>query len=373
MRLTRRGGAVLVAAAALFGLGQWLGYPVFLALAGVSAGAVLAAVLVTRRRTRIAVAREVYPDRVQRGRPAFARLRVHNPGARRQSGFTAGDRVGVGFHAVAVRPLAPGAEAVYHYELPTTTRGRHQVGPLTLDRADAFGLAGSRLSTGDTTTMWVHPRVYPMTAIAGGFPRHHHEGEATESALRGSLDVREVREYVVGDEVRHLHWKATARTGRLMVRDYADPDQPRFTALLDNRRTAGPVFEEAVDLTASLVVSAAGADHRCRLVTSCGVDVATAGGTAAVRQLLDELCVLDQAADPGLPLVPGALSRAGGGTLVVVSTALAQADLAAIRPHYADLVVIVVGAQAPSIPGARVLDAIDAKDAARKWNAVIAS
>jgi len=98
-----------------------------------------------------------------------------------------------------------------------------------------LGLAANRLSAGESTLLWVHPRTYPMGVSVAGHPRHHHEGRTTEKSLRGSFDLREVREYVVGDDVRHLHWKAAARTGQLMVRDYADPDQPRFTVLLDNR------------------------------------------------------------------------------------------------------------------------------------------
>lgn len=371
MSLTRRGTGVLVAAVVLFGLGQWAGYPLLLAVAAACAGALLAAVLVTLRRPRVAVERELFPDRVERGRPAVARLRVRNAATSGWTpGFSAGDRIGGGFHTVAVRPLAPGAEAIYHYELPTIARGRHQVGPLTLDRVDAFGLGRSRLSTGDTTTLWVHPRAYPVRALAGGHPRHHHDGQATEKSLRGSLDVREVREYVVGDEVRHLHWKATARTGRLMVRDYADPNQPRFTALLDNRQ----VSEEAVDLVASLVVSAAKADHRCRLVTSGGTDLTTRGGAAAVRLLLDELCVLGPA-QPGVPLMPSALS--GGGTFVAVSTAPAAGELAALaalRSRYTDLVLFALGAQGspPRVPGVTVVPAAGAQDAVEMWNTVIA-
>jgi uncharacterized protein (DUF58 family) len=375
--LTPRGLAVLAAAIVVFAVGQLARYPVLLGLAGAALGAVLAAVVSTNRRPKVAVAREVYPDRVQRGRPAFAQLRVHNTGQRRQTGFTAGDRVGAGFKAVTVRPLPPRAEAVYHYELPTELRGRHQVGPLTLDRVDPLGLGRSRLTTGDTATLWVHPRTYPMRAIAGGHPRHHHDGRTTDASLNGSLDLRDVREYVVGDEVRHLHWKATARTGRLMVRDYVDPNQPRFTTLLDTRREQVPagVFEEAVDLAASLMVAAATAEHRCRLVTACGVDEASTGGTPAVRRMLDELCVLQRAAGAGLPLVPGALSRSRGGSLAVVLSGLAAADrvaLVALRQRFSTMVVIVLGSSGTQVPGTRVLHAEDAAEAARRWNAVMA-
>jgi uncharacterized protein (DUF58 family) len=351
------------------------------ALAGAALGAVLAALVITARRPRVTVSREVYPDRVQRGRPAFARLRVHNAGTRRHGGFIAGDRIDGGFHAVAIRPLAPGADAVYHYELPTTRRGRFQVGPLTLERVDPLGLGRSRLSTGDTTTLWVHPRTYPVRALVSGHPRHHHEGRTTDDSLHGSLDLRDVREYVIGDEVRHLHWKATARTGRLMVRDYVDPNQPRFTVLLDTRQDLLPpqILEEAVDLTGSLLSAAATEGYWCRLVTPSDVDLKLRGGGQAVRQVLDELCELA----PGAAgqLVPVALTHSAdrGGSLVVVLGSAYQPDLAAItalRQHYSSTVVITLAGGPPTgvevrVPGARTIKAPNAKGGTRRWNVTV--
>jgi len=382
-RLTRRGWAVLVAAVAAYVCGAWVGFPVLRALGGAGVGAVAAALVVTARRPRVVVTREVYPDRVQRGRPAFARLRVHNDSPRRHGGFTAGDRVDGGFHAVAVRPLAPGADAIYHYELPTSRRGRIQVGPLTLERVDPLGLGRSRLTTGDTTIMWVHPRTYPVHALVAGHPRHHHEGRTSDDSPQGSLDLRDVREYVPGDEVRHLHWKATARTGRLMVRDYVDPNQPRFTALLDTRADLlpPPVFEEAVELTASLMNAAAVAGYRCRLVAA-GTDLKLRGGQTAVRQVLDELSELRLSAGAA-PLVPVPLTRTAdrGGSLVVVLASAYHEDLttvAALRPHYASLMVITLAGGARtgveiSVPGVRVIRAPNARGGTRRWNVAVTS
>ncbi|MFL6120995.1 DUF58 domain-containing protein [Actinophytocola sp.] len=382
-RLTRRGWAVLVAAVVAYGCGAWVGFPVLRALGGAGFGAVAAALVVTARRPRVVVTREVYPDRVQRGRPAFARLRVHNDGPRRHGGFTAGDRVDGGFHAVAVRPLAPGADAVYHYELPTTRRGRIQVGPLTLERIDPLGLGRSRLTTGDTATMWVHPKTYPVRALVAGHPRHHHEGRTSDNSPHGSLDLRDVREYVPGDEVRHLHWKATARTGRLMVRDYVDPNQPRFTALLDTRAALlpPPVFEEAVDLTASLLNAAAAAGYWCRLVTA-HTDLKLRGGQQAVRQVLDELCEL-RATEAPARLVPASLTQPAdrGGSLVVVLASAHHEDLtavAALRPHYASTVVITLAGGTQTgvsigVPGAQIIKAPNARGATRRWNVTVPS
>jgi uncharacterized protein (DUF58 family) len=378
MRLTLRGAAVAVGSLVLLGVGEWVGYPLFRVLAAIGLTAVLAAIVVTARGLRVEVAREVHPDRVERGRPALAKLRVRNTARWRQRGFFASDRAGGGARTVPVRALAPGAEAVHRYEVPTAIRGRMPVGPLVLHRTDPFGLARNRLTAGDTATLWVHPRTYPASARIGGFPRHHYEGRATQDKLRGSLDVRDVREYQPGDEVRTMHWKATARTGRLMVRDAADPDQPRFTVLLDTRATALPpvVFEEAVDVAASLLASSALAGHHSRLVTSGGGDLATAGGPLAARLLLDELCLLRQDSD-GAVLAPGLLSAAphqGGCLVVITSGATDLAALVGLRSRYSAFFVIALTSDGVPlrvvVPGARVLTAADAREAVRRWNEV---
>lgn len=383
MRLTPRGIALLVVSAGLLAGGFWGSYPLFLALGGILLGAVVAAVLVTARGLHVTVSREVYPDRVERGRPALAKLLVKNPGVKRHGGFLANDRLandrlandraGRGSRTVRVRALAPGGKATYHYELPTEVRGRMTVGPLTLHRVDPFGLASNRLSTGETGTLWVHPRKYAARALVGGHPRHHHEGTTTDESLRGSIDLRDVREYVIGDEVRHLHWKASARTGKLMVRDYADPEQPRFTLLLDTRGDAlkPEAFEEAVDFAGSLITASALAGHHTRLVTSSGADLPTSGGALASRRLLDELCQVAQG--KGDLLVPQVLSatRNGGGCLTVVTSGSAELGaLAGLRGRYSSLVIVDVapGGAAPAVRGARVLRAEGAGLAVRKWN-----
>ncbi|GHH44092.1 DUF58 domain-containing protein [Lentzea cavernae] len=374
MRLTRRGVVVLLGSLLLAIGGHWAGYPLLRVLGAVGVGAVLGAVLVTARGPRVTVTRDVYPARVERGRPALATLRVRNTGSWRLRGFTAVDRAGENVRPVTVHALEPGAESTYHYELPTTTRGLMPVGPLTLHREDPFGLARNRVTAGETETLWVHPRVHAASARIGGYPRHHHEGSATDDALRGSLDLKEVREYQPGDEVRSMHWKATARTGRLMVRDSTDPVQPRFTLLLDTRASvSAALFEEAVDLAASLLSASALAGHRSRLVTSCGADVPTPGGAVAARQLLDRLCLQGQDS-AGRELVPPALSVAGsrGGCLTVIAAGDADfGALAGLRARYSSRYLMVLGAHAaPVVPTARVIAAGEARTGVRLWNEV---
>lgn len=370
---------MLVLCVLLVAFGQWGGYPLLRALGGILLAAVLTAVALTARPVRVAVTRSVYPDRVERGKPALARLRVRNPTPHRQPAFLATDTAGDAAQTVRIRPSPARAESTYHYELATPVRGEVTVGPLLLHRVDPFGLATNRLPTGDTAILKVYPRQFPARALVGAHPRHHHEGVTTDEALRGSIDLREVREYTPGDEVRHVHWKATARTGRLMVRELADPQQPRFTVLLDTRRGSlrPDTFEEAVDLAASLLGASARAGQHTRLVTSSGLDVPTPGGNQAVRSLLDELCVLGQGGDARDAVVPSALaaSRGFGGCLAVVTSPGPElTSMAWLRQRYSSIFVFVLGGsgrEAHAVTGARMVGADDAAHAVRRWNEVL--
>ncbi|GAA2427825.1 hypothetical protein GCM10010191_45920 [Actinomadura vinacea] len=378
VRLTGRGAALLAFGVPMLGFGLWGAYPFMAALGAAALGAVLAAVLLTARTLRVEVRRSVYPGRVEKGDPAMARLRVNNSGRHRLAAFTTTDALGEATRTIRARPLRPGAGASYTYEIPTGKRGRLTVGPLTLHRVDPLELARSRHPSGATDTLWVHPRQYPARALTGGHRRHHHDGATTDDALRGSMEFVDLREYAPGDEFRLLHWKATARTGRLMVRELADPEQPRFTLLLDTRTTtfAEGLFEEAVDTAASLLAASARAGSHSRLITPAGLDVPMPGGPKAALRLLDELAQVGREGGRNSALVPAALSagRGAGGVLVVVTSVTTRpAELARLRHRFPAIHMIVLAEEKPvavTVPGVRILGAAGAEEAVRRWNEV---
>jgi uncharacterized protein (DUF58 family) len=371
VRLTGRGYAVTGAAALGYLLGELLGFALLRAMAGVAFGAVLTAIIVTVRRPRVDISRELHPDRVECGHAALALLRVHNPGAARLAAFTAQDLLGEGRHEIAVRDLAPHATTTIRYRLPTTSRGRVTVGPLTVQRQDPLGLVRNWLHTGQVATLWVHPRRHPVRTVEIGWPRHHHEGSGGPDPLMGSADLRQVREYAVGDEVRHVHWKALARTGTLMVREYTDPAQPRLTVVLDNRSGVLPpaAFEQAVEVATSLCFAAIAAGHRTRLVSTCGdLDLETSTGLTGAREFLDRLAEVVQVDRTGV--VPGI---AGGGIIYISGGGMATDRSVLARPGVTRARLVAVDLnpapdRAPAPLGFRTIGGSSAEDVIRTWN-----
>ncbi|GAA1607058.1 hypothetical protein GCM10009804_73810 [Kribbella hippodromi] len=370
-RLTLRAWAVLAGSAALLVAGQLLGYPLLQVLAGAGIAVVLVSVLTVVRRPKVAVERVLYPDRVECGQPALARLVVRNESTRRQPAFVAADSVGPHQSEVSVAALAPAGVATYHYELPTSRRGPVPVGPLVLRRSDPFGLVTCRVSIGTAATLLVHPRRYAARPATGIRQRHHFEGPVSAGPLRGSIDLRRLREYVPGDEVRHVHWKASARAGRLMVREYVDPDQPRLQVLLDTRTSAltPDQFDTAVSVAASIAVVAAQSGQRLRLTTPCGTD----HDVQSVSDLLDELAQLEQSQQSAnllefLPIGPD-----GGALAVLTGDAAGLTEVPKLRSSYRPIVCIDVTHDEPAVHtalGVHVVHADSAQNAVDAWNSV---
>ncbi len=146
--------------------------------------------------------------------------------------------------------------------------------------------------------------------------------------MGAGLDVRGVREWRPGDAVRHVHWRSTARTGRLTVFEYGEPTVETFGVLIAGTR-ADPRFEAELAIAASTTWQ--GLDDGIMVFVSCADDAIPNG-----KQLMSV------AADPDLlrltptgfhkifasllPAVPepetvdALLDRVGVGGVVVLAT-----------------------------------------------------
>ncbi|WP_067457679.1 DUF58 domain-containing protein [Actinomadura macra] len=380
--LTPLGWGTAAVSAALYAAGWWLGYPepAMLAVAGLAA--VAAGALWTLPRPRLEVRREIAPSRVGRGENAVGVLHVTNAG-RGVRGITARDRVGVGEAggssrgavttdvAVEIPRLRAGGSRTVSYRLPTGRRGRIPVGPLTLARADPLRLARRTREYGAPQILLVRPRTVALSLLPSG-RAHHLEGPTSDRSPAGTATFHALREYVLGDELRHIHWKSSARTGTLMVRQLVDASLPTTTVVLEARPESWPEpddFELAVDAAASVATAAAAASFPVRVLTGNGPVADTRGGPDDREVLLDRLTAVMPEPGPRSTLDVVRRVRAGGSLVVVTSGDAELSRVAAVRGRFDRVVVLRVRPQgpAPEPPGVQLIDFGDLDALAESW------
>lgn len=262
MSVTARGIGLLAAAVVLLAAGFGFGYAELSLLGAAGASAVGCALGYAAWRPRLAVTRRVDPDRVGRGEPAQVTLTVRNRGRLRAASLVAEDRCGAARVPVPVLRLRPGQDTTVGYPVPTDRRGVVPVGPLRVTGRDALRLVTVARAHGETGEVWVHPRIHHMSAVPAGIARSL-DGRV-DKVPQGSITFDSLREYVVGDELRRVHWRSSAKVGELMVREDLDTSLPSLVVLLDNRVRAHPrrvagvaeSFEVACEAAASVVAAA---------------------------------------------------------------------------------------------------------------------
>ena len=341
------GGALLVAGR-VFGLAELL----YIGTASLVA-VILASLAVAIGRAQVAVSRQVSPPRAHAGEQVHVSLEVINRAPVPTSMLEVVDRVqGLPRPAVFTSPSIPaGRRGRASYALTCRARGIYRVGPITVAIADPFGLARLQRRIDLVADLAVYPPVVPLSALPPA--RGHDMGTRTD---RPSLQVPEgeefytLREYQVGDDLRKVHWRSTARRGRLMLRQEELPWHARGTVVLDVRRGAlgasgGRDFEAAVTAAASAVQYFAHRGEFCRYLSTDGVELPFGVGLDHYLAILDRLAVVD---DSSTDRLVGTLARlrrhaGAGGGLVFCGGALGDDEarrLAALRSRFSPIVVV---------------------------------
>ncbi len=375
--LTRRGGWLLAGGAVLLAAGALMGErPVVRLAVFVLALPLVSTVVVARERFRPTVDRTAAPARVRRGESTEVTLELTNAGRRPGATWLLTEHLPPALGPeprFAVGRAGTGRRTALRYRLTPRRRGRFSLGPLRSRVVDPFGLVERSSAGTGTAPLLVVPRVQPLgpTAALDG---HGGEGSRRAIAVHGEDDVS-IREYRRGDDLRKVHWRATARTGELKVRLEERPWRARTTLLLDARRPAhliaGPhvvepadSLEWAVEAAASIAVGLGRRGHELRVVTEEGElrgsgRLAAGPLGAAPEELLDRLGALVPSArtdlGPGLEV----LRRIGGdGQVVCLLGALGPDDVAELvraRPGPAAglAVLLDLGSFLPAVRGHR--------------------
>ncbi|WP_256840701.1 DUF58 domain-containing protein [Ornithinimicrobium cryptoxanthini] len=344
--LTSRGQMFLALGAITAAAGMLLGYRDVTRIGVLLAVLPLLAMLLVRPKPpSIRVQRIVTPSRLHPDQQGEVEVHFGNVGQKQTPLYLAEEQFD---YALGDRPrfllprLAPQETRRLRYTVRSRHRGAFAIGPITLRRRDPFGLTHVAMQLPATVELLVLPFMWDL-----GDRRVAGQGRGTEGelpqmvSLHGEDDVS-IRQYRDGDELRRVHWPATAHRGEIMVRQEDRPARRRAVLLLDSRAGAypgtgfQPAFEWAVSAIASLARHLIKDGFVVHLLTHRTVEDGSAGVAVDLQPALAALARARADQDSSLePLAAAAHSFTSGGVLlisVVVAHDRAElSNLAAVR------------------------------------------
>src|SRR5258706_1229662 len=202
---------------------------------------------------------------------------------------------------VPIARLGAGKEVTHHYSLRCARRGAYQVGPLVAVAADPLGLSRRETVVAEPFELLVHPSVElvsdrPLTRQFEDPPIRPPVSKPWPSGL----EFYGMREYVPGDDLRRVVWRASARTGQTMVREAGQGVTDQITIVVDTNRTfhkrdaegLSESFEHGVRAAASLGVRHLREGYEVRLLANDGWITRAQRGAGQQLALLDSLARL---------------------------------------------------------------------------------
>jgi uncharacterized protein (DUF58 family) len=376
--VTARGAAITVTGAALTVAGWRAGWPELTALGVAGLTLVVLVLLIAGRSPRAALTVSGQSFRVVRGEPASLPMTVDAGPRRRWLRLVEGPP-GAPTVSLPVPARRVQSEGL-HVPLDTAQRGRRPVGPYLLVHSDPWSIVRRVVAQADGGTLTVLPRTYPLRrSLLSTLTVDESE---LSSQRAGDQHFHALRDYVLGDEPRMIHWRSTARAGRLVVRQQVSAATMGTTVILDcdmsaygsgERFGSGWLverFEAAVEVAASLCVADGGRDEQVHLVTSRREATPLTAVKGATSALLDALAEVRAVApvDTAAQRLPQLLRRLRSARTVIVTgspgPAILEAAGAIRRPGTATALVRVRDPHPRPLPGLRVLDVDDAGELA---------
>lgn len=255
-------------------------------------------------RTAYDVTLDLNRTRVVVGERAVGALTLANTGGRAILPSRVVLPVGAGRGVFDVKRLSAGESAEELFAIPTSRRTVIKVGPVSVVRGDPLGLFERVHRRDQPVDLFVHPRTVLFDGQSLGFLRDL-EGLPARDLSSDDVSFHALREYQPGDDLRHVHWRSTARTGHMMVRQYEETRRSHFVIGLSTNPG-----EYRDDDEFELAVSAAGSLGLRAIRDSQRVEVRVqerALPAATGKQFLDGLSSLV----PSKPRAGGIVELAG--------------------------------------------------------------
>ena len=327
--ITRRGWALVGSAVGLFVAGRILGLVQLAVLSLAALITLLVAIAWVRANAPALLARREVKERLQVG--VQGRVDIVVEAMRNSPTLSINDAFDGGRRAarLLLAPLHAGEEARAAYRFPTDRRGRFEVGPLRATVTDPFGLVQRSRPVLGAEQVIVYPRVRDLLPPpeTGGLDLDREQPQV-RSRIEPSGEFHTLRDYAPGDDLRHVHWRSTARRGHLMMRQNEARRRTPVLVMLDVRPGAHDraSFERAVEACASIVTAIDRSDRPVEVMLGTGTTIGTQG-RRHLGSVMDELAVIEP---HGPERIVAAESRRRTGALVAIVGRVEAVDAAAL-------------------------------------------
>ena len=373
--MTARGGGLLLGGAAAITAGWTQAWPELTALGAGAITLVLLVLLLAGPRPRVGVDVSTSRLHVVRGQRVTVSLRVNGPG-RHWMRLVDGP-VREPLSSSRLRRWRGSADVPVPVD--TSRRGEWPLGPYQAVQADPWAIVRRVAGTSGAGVLTVYPRTVAVRALS----LRAAMGDSDRAGRRiGDQHFHALRDYVLGDEPRMVHWRSSARAGKLVVRQQVAATASGTAIVLDADLSAygsddqfgsgwtPERFEHAVEVAASLATSRRQSSEVVHVVSTRRGDLVRSAASTVPGVLLDAFATVQAAApvdvDPAATV--RAVRRVRPAQVVVVTGTASPALAAAARQLSAagisTAVVRVAAAAGVPLPGLRVVDVASADDLA---------
>jgi uncharacterized protein (DUF58 family) len=213
------------------------------------------------------------------------------------------ERIGATIEAARLEMLAPGAEREVAMRCLPLRRGVLEFQSVRVARTEPLGLMKAHVSRELPATLLVMPRTHPVAPLdLPGSRRLQPGGVAFAGRVGEAEEFVSLRDYRHGDTPRRIHWKAWARTGRPVVKEYQDEFFVRHALVLDTFGDGDSErLEAAVSIAASHVMQPRSNDALLDLmfVEGQSYTLTQGRGLGAPAELLRVLATVSDSHGPG--------------------------------------------------------------------------
>lgn len=190
----------------------------------------------------------------------------------------------VGGSRLRVCSVPGNTSRVVVYQLQTLRRGYYQIGPTVAETGDLLGLHRRFRAITSAEHLLVLPKLIPLAEYDIASRKPMGEVKVTYRLQEDPLLIAGIRDYQPGDPLRSVHWRATARTGKLQCKHYQPTSVSGATIVLDLHRKSNPEHHEPV--RSDLAVTAASSIAHNLMLSQQQFGLISNG-----RDAVDRLCI----------------------------------------------------------------------------------